>query len=150
MTPAQRIQHGNEFPYDAKDKWWNKRNPEPAPLPIDWAHSAARGVIADLQDRGGIKHGFDDIDEDIRAEIVSELAEIIRTAANVKAAVAVTAERIKQRQTARCDYCRKVVQHEVNGIGMWLCPVCRRDMTPPPNVPLEPPRPTRLAASKKG
>ena len=40
---------------------------------------------------------------------------------------------IARRQTARCDYCRKVVQYEVNAIGMWLCPVCRRDMTPPPN-----------------
>jgi ribosomal protein L37AE/L43A len=43
-------------------------------------------------------------------------------------------ERMKRRQTARCDYCRRTVQYDVNGIGMWICPHCHRDMTPPQNA----------------
>lgn len=49
-------------------------------IPKDWAHAAARGVVADLQGRRAIKWGFDDIDEEIRAEIVASLAAIIRLA----------------------------------------------------------------------
>lgn len=48
------------------------------PPPTDWAHAAARGVLADLLDRKGIKHGFTDVEEDTRVEIVQSLAEIIR------------------------------------------------------------------------
>lgn len=40
----------------------------------------ARGVVADLQDRRAIKWGFGDIDEEIRVEIISSLADIIRAA----------------------------------------------------------------------
>lgn len=74
------LEHGAEFPYDADDKWWrgNGKNPPPAK---DWAVSAARGVLADLNDRRGIKHGFEGVGEDVRAEIVESLAEIIRLAA---------------------------------------------------------------------
>jgi len=79
VTPAQRIEHGNRFPYDATDEWWNGDAKNP-PTPRDAAHSAARGVIAELEDRRGIKNGFSGVDEEIRAEIVSALAEIIRVA----------------------------------------------------------------------
>ncbi len=75
-----RLEHGAKFPYDADDKWWNGGGENPPPAK-DWAHAAARGVLADLNDRGGIKHGFNEIDEDVRAEIVESLAEIIRRAA---------------------------------------------------------------------
>ena len=50
------------------------------PAPTDWAHYAARGILADLTDRRGVKHGFDDIDEDVRVEMVAAMAEIIRSA----------------------------------------------------------------------
>jgi len=70
------LEQGDQFPYDSEDGYGTNALP-----PVDWAHRAARGVIAALQDRRGIKRGFDDIDEDVRMEIVSSLAEIIRQAA---------------------------------------------------------------------
>lgn len=80
MTPEKQIKHGDEFPFDATDEWredftkstWN-------PKPKDWAHATARGIIAELRDRNTIKHGFDNIDENTRAEIVQTLAAIIRS-----------------------------------------------------------------------
>lgn len=85
MIAKQRLKHGNDFPFDAPDAWWegDATNPQP---PKDWAHAAARGVVADLQDRRSIKHGLErgNIDENIRTEIVETLAEIIREAANEK------------------------------------------------------------------
>jgi hypothetical protein len=74
------LSHGAKYPYDAPDAWWDSDGKEPPP-PTDWAHAAARGVLADLNDRRGIKHGFADIDEEIRAEITASLAAIIRAAA---------------------------------------------------------------------
>lgn len=79
MTPKFSLEHGAEFPYDASDKWWDGDGSNPPP-PKDWAHAAARGVISDLEGRRGIKNGFADLDEDIRAEIVVTLADIIRLA----------------------------------------------------------------------
>ncbi len=73
------IWHGNRFPFDAPDDWWNGGGANP-PTPVDWAHSAARGVLADLQDRRTIKRGFEGIDEDTRAEIIGSLSDIIRSA----------------------------------------------------------------------
>lgn len=74
------LRHGAKYPYDAPDDWWKGDGKSP-PTAIDWAHAAARGVLADLNDRKGIKHGFADLDQDIRAEITASLAEIIRQAA---------------------------------------------------------------------
>jgi len=75
------LKHGNEFPFDAPDTWWNGDGKNP-PKPTDWAHSAARGIIADLQDRRGIKQELHEgsIEESVRSEIVNALAEIIRLA----------------------------------------------------------------------
>lgn len=71
---ARRLRMGEEFPYDITD--------DGSFVPAsDWAVSAARGVLADLRDRAGIKWGFDNIDHDIRVEIVTSLAAIIRLAA---------------------------------------------------------------------
>jgi len=83
MSAKQTLKHGNDFPLDAPDAWWEGDATNPPP-PKDWAHSAARGVIADLQDRCGIKHGLErgNLDEEIRTEIVEALAAIIREAAN--------------------------------------------------------------------
>lgn len=73
---------GARFPYDAPDSWWhsNDEDGSKAPPATDWAHAAARGVMTDLNDRSGIKHGFRGIDEEIRVEITLALAEIIRAA----------------------------------------------------------------------
>lgn len=77
---AQRcLAMGAKYPYDAPDAWWNSTDSTP-PAASDWAHTAARGVLSNLRDRGGIKHAFNDIDEDVRAEIVQSLANIIRAA----------------------------------------------------------------------
>lgn len=69
--------HGARFPYDAPDGCETHSLPPPA----DWAHAAARGVLADLRDRRDIKRGFERVDEDVRKEIVESLAAIIRLAA---------------------------------------------------------------------
>ena len=80
MDALARLQHGNKFPYDASDKWWYEEieDPGPPPEPKDWAHAAARGVVADLQDRRGIKDGFNRVDEETRKNIVETIAAIIR------------------------------------------------------------------------
>jgi hypothetical protein len=79
VTPKQLIKHGNRYPYDATDAWWHGDGTRPPP-PADWAVSAARGVLASLQDRRSIKQGFVDVDEDVRRGIVEELAAVIRAA----------------------------------------------------------------------
>lgn len=67
------INIGLDHPFDVDD------NGVPQIQSIeDWATKAARAVIADLMDRRNIKHGFDDIDEDIRKEIVETMSAIIR------------------------------------------------------------------------
>ena len=81
MSDAQtRLIQGARYPYDAPDSWWKDAGAA-APPAVDWAHYAARGILADLTDRSGIKYSFDNIDDDVRAEMVTTLAEIIRTAA---------------------------------------------------------------------
>jgi hypothetical protein len=74
------LKRGNAFPYDAPDTWWNGDGKCPPPAK-HWAHAAARGVLADLKDRRGIKHAFTEIDERTRREIVGDLARIILAAA---------------------------------------------------------------------
>lgn len=78
MDNLKSLRHGNRFPFDAPDSWWESTDEPPAF--DDWAHAAARGVLADLQDRRGIKDGFNRIDEDTRKQIVLDLAGIIRQA----------------------------------------------------------------------
>lgn len=85
MSPEQQaersLRHGEKFPFDAPESWWNEPSGKASPPPAtDWAHAAARGVLADLQDRRGIKRGFEDLDEEVRVDIVSALAAIIRAA----------------------------------------------------------------------
>ena len=74
---------GSDYPYDSTDEWQEhfsgSRLPPPA---VDWAHAAARGVIAELSDRRGIKHGFNRVDEEVRLNIVESIASIIREAKN--------------------------------------------------------------------
>lgn len=80
-----RIAHGNAYPYDAPDAWWDADTMLTPPAAIDWAHTAARGILADLKDRRTIKWSLDNIDEDVRADIVSSIAEIIRAARRARA-----------------------------------------------------------------
>ena len=81
-----RIKHGNRWPYDASDDWWKSdrdddtRTEEVPADKLDWAHRAARGILSDMNDRRGIKRSFEDIDEDVRREIVETTAAIIRMA----------------------------------------------------------------------
>lgn len=68
MTSAEStLQRGIRHPYDGRE-------------PVDAAHRAALGVLADLLDRRGVKQELEQIDGDVRAEIVAELAAIIRVA----------------------------------------------------------------------
>jgi hypothetical protein len=76
----RRLELGTEWPYDAPDEWRAQDGDEAPPPPLDWAHAAARGVIADLTDRRDIKRGFENVDEEVRFEIVASLAEIMREA----------------------------------------------------------------------
>ncbi|EJC69537.1 hypothetical protein Rleg5DRAFT_5330 [Rhizobium leguminosarum bv. viciae WSM1455] len=58
---ARHIDRGQEFRYDR----------EADETPRDWAPAAARGI---LHDRRDIKHILDEIDPDIRVEIVEALS----------------------------------------------------------------------------
>ena len=74
------IELGSTYPYDAPDSWWQSDETRIPPPATDYAHKAARGILANLTDRRGIKQEFNNIDEDVRAEIVESIAEIIRVA----------------------------------------------------------------------
>ena len=79
-TRAQHsIARGSKYPYDATDQWKAEEAMEtPPPTADDDAHRAARGIIADLTDRAVIKYGFNGVDETVRIQIVSDIADIIR------------------------------------------------------------------------
>lgn len=79
------LEHGAKFPFDGLDEWRAAIDIDPPPA-TDWAHAAARGVIANLTDREGLDDALYDFDEDIRAEIVQSIADIIRAAAPTGAA----------------------------------------------------------------
>lgn len=78
---SHRLKTGGEWPYDTPDGW---EYGHPLPEAKDWAHRAARGIIRDMCDRRGIKWGFENIDADVRVEIVETTAEIIRRAYSEK------------------------------------------------------------------
>jgi hypothetical protein len=61
------IKMGLEYPYNERD-------------PVHNYELAALGILANLNDRRGIKQGFYGVDLDIREEIVTSLADIIREA----------------------------------------------------------------------
>lgn len=71
----RNLKHGEDFPYDGEG------------AAKDWAHAAARGVLADLLDRRGIKWEFEKVDADVRVDIVMAIAAIIRAAAAIGAQV---------------------------------------------------------------
>jgi len=64
IEPLYTIDRGIKYPYDT--------------LPNQsWEYIAARTILADLKDRSGIKQGFNDVDEDIRNEVVKSMASYI-------------------------------------------------------------------------
>ncbi|RMT37171.1 hypothetical protein ALP50_200248 [Pseudomonas syringae pv. spinaceae] len=71
MSAKSSLEMGAEFPYDDSD------TPSPA---VDWAHAAARGVLADLGDRRGVGQELEQVDDETRVELVQAVAEIIRLA----------------------------------------------------------------------
>lgn len=78
-TAKRSLDHGDRFPYDGGEEFWNADNDFVKPKPVrDKAHRTARGILADLCDRRGIKHELDEVDHDVRSELVEQLAEIIR------------------------------------------------------------------------
>lgn len=86
-SPDFYLSFGDRFPYDAGEDFWRGFNPADTtpPLPTDWAHRAARGIIANLDDQKSISLAHRDIDHETRAELVQAVAEIIRTAARTAA-----------------------------------------------------------------
>ena len=74
------LKQGANYPYDASDSWWRSSTHRKPPKATDWAHAAARGVLADLTDRRGIKQEFGNVGEEVRKEMIESLAEIIREA----------------------------------------------------------------------
>jgi hypothetical protein len=81
MDAKHRLEMGEQFPYDGGEGFWEDENgTAKAPPSEDWIHRAARGVLADLTDRRGIKHELEQVDHDVRADIVASIREIIRLA----------------------------------------------------------------------
>ncbi|WP_449122204.1 hypothetical protein [Pseudomonas viridiflava] len=72
MSAKSSLEMGAEFPYDDD-------NDTPSPA-VDWAHAAARGVLADLGDRRGVGQELEQVDDETRVELVQAVAEIIRLA----------------------------------------------------------------------
>lgn len=77
--PHLALARGAAFPYDGGEAFWNDRADTPPPAK-DWAHAAARGVLADLSDRCGINHELAGVDHEVREELTASLAAIIREA----------------------------------------------------------------------
>lgn len=70
LLALNAINMGKIYPYDEDG---------PAISP-DWAHTAARGIFAELSDRGGISHELDTVEQGTRSELTELIAEIIRQA----------------------------------------------------------------------
>ncbi|WP_122423085.1 hypothetical protein [Pseudomonas viridiflava] len=80
MSAKTSLEMGEKFPYDdfTDD---NSDTPSPA---VDWAHAAARGVLADLEGRRGVGQELERVDDETRVELVQSVAEIIRVAHQAK------------------------------------------------------------------
>lgn len=87
---ARALRWGDESPFDASQEWHEKNwdadpkvNPPP---PQDWAHRAARGIVAELSDDHGawLEQAFhlERVGEDDRRAIIETMAAIIRRAAS--------------------------------------------------------------------
>ena len=65
MDTREIIKFGTEYPYHGK-------------APVDKAEEVVLGILADLSDRRGIKKELEMVDDDIKVEIVEDLASIVR------------------------------------------------------------------------
>jgi hypothetical protein len=75
------LARGALLPFDGSASYWTQgKLPRPAE---DWAHAAARGVIADLSTRPGLDRVLTSAELDLveREDIIHSLANIIRLAA---------------------------------------------------------------------
>ena len=91
---ADALKRADRIPYDTSDAWYDvaawleeeqDTNPPPA---IDWAHRAARGIVEELSDDRGaaLETAFhrERVPEDVRVELVTVIAEVIRQAHNLR------------------------------------------------------------------
>ena len=78
LTPYLYL--GVESPFDASDHFHSEFPNIPAPEAIDWAHAAARGIATNLRERTGIQEGFQGLSEEVRLDLIAEIAQIIRLA----------------------------------------------------------------------
>jgi hypothetical protein len=69
MDAQTQIEYGNLHPLD-----------ESAGESTDWAHSAARGVVASMQDVPELSAVLDTMDDTAKVDFVAALADVIRTA----------------------------------------------------------------------
>lgn len=76
----EALTYGSQMPFDAPDKWWHDPSDPPPPRARDWAHKAARGVMAELQGRTIIKDALADVPAALARDVVGAIAEIIRLA----------------------------------------------------------------------
>lgn len=65
------LEHGQQFPYAEEF------------APTDAADKAALGILANLCDRRGVKQELRAVDDDVRQELLRDVAEIIRAAYGV-------------------------------------------------------------------
>lgn len=71
IRATRDIERGRQHPYDsARDKDYA----------VDWSVIAARGIMADLSDRTGIKDKLAVVDPFTRNEMIDSMASIIRVA----------------------------------------------------------------------
>ncbi|HGY9634365.1 hypothetical protein ACLPJG_26655 [Pseudomonas aeruginosa] len=80
MTAKSKLEMGEKFPYD---DFPDDDSAMPSPA-VDWAHAAARGVLADLEGRRGVGQELEQVDDETRVELVQSVAEIIRLAHQTK------------------------------------------------------------------
>lgn len=66
------IDHALKYPYNGRQA-------------VDQFELAAQAVLADLCDRRGIKHQLRETDADVKEEIITSLAAIIRTVLEISA-----------------------------------------------------------------
>jgi hypothetical protein len=87
---ADALKRADRIPYDTSDAWygvaaWLEEDQPTNPPPAnDWAHRAARGIIEELSDDRGtaLETAFhrERVPEDVRVELVTVIAEVIRQA----------------------------------------------------------------------
>lgn len=80
MDAKTRLESADKYPFDTPDEWWHRAGSPEAPISQDWAHRAARGILHELGARKGVGNELEEVDEDIRQEIVQKATEIIREA----------------------------------------------------------------------